>query len=67
MDLQHIAAELRLELRDHPYWTIAAMVGVGWILGRSLPLRDFLTVAGLGARVAMEAALEDAMVDRARL
>ncbi len=66
MELQDIAAELRLQLRDHPYRTIAAMVGAGWILGRSLPLRDFLALAGLGARVAMAAVLEDAMADRAR-
>ena len=66
MDLQRIAEELRLQLREHPYWTIAAIVGLGWSLGRSLSLRDFLAVVGIGARVAMAATLEDAMSDRAR-
>lgn len=66
MDPRRIAEELRLQLRERPYWTTAAIVGVGWILGRSLPLRAVLTVAGIGARVAMAAALEDVMTDRVR-
>ncbi len=63
---QRIAEELRSNLRERPYWTTAALVGVGWILGRSLPLRAVLTVAGIGARAAMVAAFEDAVSDRMR-
>ena len=66
MDPQRIAAELRTQLRERPYWTTAAIVGVGWILGRSLPLRAVLAVAGIGARAAMAAALEGAITDRVR-
>jgi len=66
MDPQRIAEELRLQLRERPYWTIAGIVGVGWILGRSLPLRAALAVGSIGARMAMAAALEDVMSDRVR-
>jgi hypothetical protein len=66
MNPQRVAAELRSNLRERPYWTTAALVGVGWILGRSLPMRAVLTVAGIGARAAMVAAFEDVVSDRAR-
>jgi lauroyl/myristoyl acyltransferase len=66
MDPQRIAEELRSQLRERPYWTTAAIVGVGWILARSLPLGAVLTVAGIGARAAVVAALEDAVMDRVR-
>ena len=66
MDPQRIAEELRTQLRERPYLTTAAFVGVGWILGRSLPLRALLAVAGIGARAAMVAALEDVVTDRVR-
>jgi lauroyl/myristoyl acyltransferase len=66
MDPQRITAELRTQLRERPYWTTAAVVGVGWILGRSFPLRLVLAVAGVGARAAVAAALEGAISDRVR-
>ena len=66
MDPQRIAEELRTQLRERPYWTTAAIVGVGWILGRSLPLRAVLAVAGIGVRALMAAALEDVVSDRIR-
>ena len=66
MDPQRIAEELRTQLRERPYWTTAAIVGVGWILGRSLPLRAVLAVAGIGARAALAAALEDVVGRRMR-
>jgi hypothetical protein len=66
MDTQQITAELRAQLRDRPYWTTAAIVGVGWILGRSLPLRAVLAVASIGAQAAMAAALEGAVADHMR-
>jgi len=66
MDPQRIAEELRTQLRERPYWTTAAIVGVGWVLGRSLPLRAVLAVAGIGARTAMAVALEGVVADRMR-
>ncbi len=66
MDPQRIEAELRTQLRERPYWTAAAMVGVGWIVGRSLPLRAVLAVAGIGARAALAAALQGVVSDRMR-
>ena len=66
MNPQRIAQELRTQLRERPYWTTAALVGVGWILGRSLPLRAVLAVAGIGARAAMATAIEDVIGDHVR-
>jgi len=66
MDPRRIAVELRVQLRERPYWTTAALIGVGWILGRSLPLRAVLTVASIGARTAVAAALEGVASDRGR-
>jgi hypothetical protein len=66
MDPQRIAEELRTQLGERPYWTIAAVVGVGWLLGRSLPSRTVLTVAGIGVRAVMAAVLEDVVSDRIR-
>jgi hypothetical protein len=57
-DVQRLESELRRHLRERPYWTAAAAVGVGWVLGRSLPLRALIAVAGIGARVAAAATLE---------
>jgi lauroyl/myristoyl acyltransferase len=64
MEPQAIVASLRENLRERPYWTTAAFVGVGWLLGRSLPLRAVLAVAGIGARAAVASALEDAVRQR---
>jgi len=66
MELQRLTDELRQQFRERPYWTTAAVVGVGWILGRSLPLRALIAVAGIGARAAMATALEDVVLDRVR-
>lgn len=66
MDPRRIADELRVQLRERPYWTIAGIVGVGWILGRSLPLRAALAVGSVGARMAIAAALEEVVTDRVR-
>jgi len=66
LDPQRMAEELRTQLRERPYWTTAAIFGVGWILGRSLPLRAVLAVAGIGARTALAAALEGVVSDRMR-
>jgi len=64
MDPQRLVADLRRNFRERPYWTTAAVVGVGWILGRSLPLRALIAVAGIGARAAVATALEDAFRNR---
>ena len=64
MEPQAIVTSLRENLRERPYWTTAAFVGVGWILGRSLPLRAVLAVAGIGARAAVASALEDVVRQR---
>ena len=67
MDLQRLAAEVRSQVRERPYWTTAACVGVGWILGRSrLPLRAVLAVAGIGARAVIAAVLEDVVLEGVR-
>jgi len=66
MDVQQIAEEVRSQLRERPYWTTAAIVGIGWVLGRSFPLRVVLAVAGIGARAVMAAALDDVVTDRVR-
>jgi lauroyl/myristoyl acyltransferase len=66
MEPQRLVADLRRNFRERPYWTTAAIVGVGWILGRSLPLRALIAVAGIGARAAVATALEDAVRDRVR-
>lgn len=66
MDPQRIAEELRTQLDERPYWTLAAALGVGWVLGRSLPARAVLAVAGIGVRAVMAAAFEDVVGDRIR-
>ena len=66
MEPQRLIADLRQNFRERPYWTTAAIVGVGWILGRSLPLRALIAVAGIGARAAVATALEDVVRDRGR-
>lgn len=62
MTLQGMAERLRAQMRERPYWTTAACVGVGWMLGRSLPLRALFAVGGLAARAAAASALEAAIV-----
>jgi len=64
MNLQDMAERLRAQMRERPYWTTAACVGVGWMLGRSLPLRALLAVGGLAARAAAASALESVIVDQ---
>ena len=66
MDFQRLAEEVRSQVRERPYWTTAAFVGIGWVIGRTLPLRAVLAVVGIGARAAMAAALEHAVIDHVR-
>jgi len=66
MDRQHLLGDLREQLRERPYWTTAALVGVGWILGRSLPVRTLLALGGLGVRAAMGSAIEVAVRNQMR-
>ena len=66
MTPQRIAAELREQMRERPYWTTAACMGLGWMLGRSLPLRALFAVGGLAARAAAASAVEAAILNRVR-
>jgi hypothetical protein len=61
LDHELIVGELREQLRARPYLTLAGLVGVGWILGRGVPLRALLALAGVGARAAVATALEGAV------
>jgi hypothetical protein len=66
MDPSSLATELRQQMRERPYWTTAVCVGAGWMLGRILPVRSFLVLAGIGARAAATSAFESAIRDRLR-
>ena len=59
MDIQRLKGDLVSQLRARPYGTLALLVSVGWVLGRTLPLRAVLAMAGVGARAAMTVAIED--------
>ena len=64
--LDQLQGELRRQLRERPYWTSAVLVGMGWVVGRALPLRALFAVAGFGARTALLSTIEGAMVDQMR-
>ncbi|HTY16590.1 MAG TPA: hypothetical protein VMH82_02570 [Myxococcota bacterium] len=64
MTLQRFGADLRQQMHDRPYLTMAACVGVGWMLGRALPLRALVAVGGLAARAAAASAVEGAVRNR---
>jgi hypothetical protein len=66
MDVESMRSELRKQFRERPYWTGAVFVGLGWVVGRTLPLRAVLAVAGLGARTALAAKLESAVLGQLR-
>ena len=66
MPLERIESELRANLRDRPYWTSAMLVGVGWVIGRTLPLRALFAIAGFGARTALVSSLENTVLDQVR-
>ena len=66
MDIEAMRSELRRQLRERPYWTSAVFVGLGWVLGRTLPLRAVVAVAGLGARTAIASKLESAVLGQFR-
>jgi hypothetical protein len=59
MDIQRLKADLVSQLRARPYGTLGLLVSVGWVLGRTVPLRAVLALAGVGARAAMTVAIED--------
>jgi hypothetical protein len=64
MTLQRLEADLRRQMRARPYLTMAACAGVGWMLGRALPLRALVAVGGLAARAAAASAVESAVRNR---
>ena len=61
MELETLVDELIGQLRRRPYATLACVVGVGWLLGRSVPLRGVVALAGVGARAAMASTLDSAL------
>jgi hypothetical protein len=42
------------------------LVGMGWVVGRTLPLRVLFAVAGFGARTALLSTIENTMLDQMR-
>jgi hypothetical protein len=66
VDTQAVLAELSDQLQERPYMTLAGLIGVGWILGRSVPLRALFAVAGVGARAAVAGTVERTVRDRMR-
>lgn len=66
MSLERFEAELRRQLRERPYWTSAMAFGVGWFIGRTLPAGALIAVAGLGARTALLASVENAVLGQLR-
>jgi hypothetical protein len=52
------------QLQARPYATLAGLVGIGWILGRRVPLRALFGMAGIGARAAVATAVERRVMDR---
>jgi hypothetical protein len=66
VDTQAVIGELTDQLQERPYLTLAGLVGVGWILGRSVPLRALFAVAGVGARAAVAGTVERTVRDRMR-
>ena len=61
MEFESVVDELSQQLRTRPYTTLACLIGVGWILGRSVPLRGMVALAGVGARAALTGALDSAL------
>lgn len=61
VELGAIEAELEEQLNEHPYVTLAAVAGIGWILGRKRPWGGLLALAGLGIRTALASAVESAL------
>jgi len=61
VELGAIGAELEEQLNEHPYMTLAAVAGIGWILGRTRPWGALLALAGMGVRTALASALESAL------
>jgi len=63
---ERLRDELVTSVRERPYWTGALLCGVGWMMGRTLPVRAVVTVASFGARTALLATMETAILDRLR-
>lgn len=61
MELESVVDELSQQLRARPYTTLACLIGVGWLLGRSVPMRGMVALAGVGARAALTNALDSAL------
>lgn len=61
MEFESVVDELSEQLRARPYMTLACLIGVGWVLGRNVPVRGMIALAGLGARAALTGALDSAL------
>ena len=61
MELEVLVDELMHQLRRRPYATLACVLGVGWLLGRTVPLRGVVALAGVGARAALASTLDSAV------
>lgn len=61
MELEKLVDELIGQLRRRPYATLACVLGVGWLVGRTLPLRGVVALAGVGARAALASTLDNAV------
>lgn len=61
VELGAIGAELEEQLNERPYLTLAAVAGLGWILGRRRPWGALLALAGMGVRTALASALDSAL------
>ena len=64
--LRSLETELRRQLRERPYWTTGMLVGVGWIVGRTLPVRVLFSLAAFGARTVLFTSVESAVMDQIR-
>jgi hypothetical protein len=61
IELGAIEAGLEEQLNERPYMTLAAVAGIGWILGRTRPWGALLALAGVGVRTVLASALENAL------
>jgi hypothetical protein len=61
MEYEKLVDELIVQLRRRPYATLACVLGVGWLIGRTIPLRGVVALAGVGARAALSSGLDSAV------
>jgi hypothetical protein len=52
--IEHVEGRLRLQLRRDPYTTLAALAGVGYVLGGGLPSLLTRRLLGMGGWMVLE-------------